>query len=488
MILKPVYYLLFSFLFLSGCSSINNSSMTKTNDERIETDYLRDIEAEGLAASAIVDPILKSTQKILQSESANAQTHSLRKPDDFKAEQRQKYNNVWLRLPELYQFSNINNKRIQDQEKWFINHKNHLQEVSRRASPFLYFITEEINKRNMPGEIALLPIIESSFNTHAYSPMKASGLWQFVPSTGRYFGLKQNGWYDGRRDVYHSTLAALTYLQQLNKYYKGDWLLALAAYNAGASNINKAIKKNREQGKAIDYWSLSLPKETNKYIPKLIALSKIIKNHLAHGISLVPIDNSPHLKRVNTQSQIALSVVAKMAGISIDEVQTYNPAFKQWATAPDGPHFLFIPIDKAGLFEQQLALLDDKDRIHWLQHKIRSGESLSVIARQYKISVAVLKTANHLKNSRIQAGKYLMVPSEDKNLATYQVQPKEKSQQKTKIIQTYKVRKGDSFWTIARRFNMSHQKLASLNGLSADDILSIGQKLKVFSIRSNQAI
>ena len=331
----------------------------------------------------------------------------------------------------------------------------------------------------MPGEIALLPIIESSFKTNAYSHMKAAGLWQFVPATGRYFGLKQNWWYDGRRDVYHSTLAALTYLQQLNKYYKGDWLLALAAYNAGAGNIDKAIKKNRKKGKPVDYWSLDLPKETFKYIPKLLAVAKIIQNHQELGISLSPIENKPRLMLVDTQSQIELSVVSKMADISLNEMRSYNPAFKQWATDPDGPHHLLIPIDKVERFEKQLALLDDKDRVQWYRHKIRAGESLSVIARKYKISVSVIKTANRLKNSRIRAGKYLMVPTGNKDLVTHQPVVATISQDVLKNSQTYKVRKGDSFWKIARRFNMSHKKLASLNGLSSGDTLSIGQKLLI---------
>ena len=483
MIIKYSYCLFFSLFFIHGCSSVNN---LHTN----AADFSNDADAEeskgilgtdGSFKSMENDPILKSTHDILQSAPAITQVSVNKQLDHYleKNTKKNEYSDVWLRIPQLYQLSNIDNKRIQSQENWFLKHKKHIEDVSERASPFLYFITQEIEKRNMPGEIALLPIIESSFKTNAYSHMKAAGLWQFVPATGRYFGLKQNWWYDGRRDVYHSTLAALTYLQQLNKYYKGDWLLALAAYNAGAGNIDKAIKKNRKKGKPVDYWSLALPKETFKYIPKLLAVSRIIQNHQELGISLSPIENSPRLMLVDTQSQIELSVVSKMADISLNEMRSYNPAFKQWATDPDGPHHLLIPIDKVERFEKQLALLDDKDRVQWYRHKIRSGESLSVIAHKYKISVSVLKTANRLKNNRIRAGKYLMVPTGNKDLVTHQPVVATISQDVLKNSQTYKVRKGDSFWKIARRFNMSHKKLASLNGLSSGDTLSIGQKLLI---------
>ncbi len=483
MIIKYSYCLFFSLFFIHGCSSVNNLH-TNTADFSNDADAEKSkgiLGTDGSFKSMENDPILKSTHDILQSAPAITQVSVNKQLDHYleKNTKKNEYSDVWLRIPQLYQLSNIDNKRIQIQENWFLKHKKNIEDISERATPFLFFITEEIQKRNMPGEIALLPIIESSFKTNAYSHMKAAGLWQFVPATGRYFGLKQNWWYDGRRDVYHSTLAALTYLQQLNKYYKGDWLLALAAYNAGAGTINKAIKKNRKKGKPVDYWSLDLPKETFKYIPKLLAVAKIIQNHQELGISLSPIENSPRLMLVDTQSQIELSVVSKMADISLNEMRSYNPAFKQWATDPDGPHHLLIPIDKVERFEKQLALLDDKDRVQWYRHKIRSGESLSVIAHKYKISVSVLKTANRLKNSRIRAGKYLMVPTGNKDLVTHQPVVATISQDVLKNSQTYKVRKGDSFWKIARRFNMSHKKLASLNGLSSGDTLSIGQKLLI---------
>lgn len=455
-------------------SSVTNNSGNTSEQRNFLTDILSSIQGKSeTEVENETDALLKSTQQVLQAAPQNAHVQQ------YLNEQEKTFQNVWNRIPSLYQLSEIDNSRIQTQQTRFLKYTKYINETSRRAIPFLYFITEEVNKRNMPGEIALLPIIESSFNAKAYSRMKAAGLWQFVPATGTYFGLKQNWWYDGRQDVYQSTLAALTYLQQLHTYYKGDWLLALAAYNAGAGNVNKAIRKNLKKGKAIDYWSLPLPKETQKYIPKLLAISRIIAKQNEYNLSLSQIKNEPFLKRIETHSQIDLAVAAKMADISIADIRFYNPAFKQWATDPEGPHHLLIPIDKAQQFKTRLASLDNKDRMQWYRHKIRSGESLYVIARHYKISVAALKQTNHLSSNRIRAGKYLLVPYGTTSTAIVSKKPRTQ----TKRIQgnsiTYKVRKGDSFWTIARRFNMSVNKLTSLNSLSAADTLSIGQSLVI---------
>ena len=493
--MKSSLFLFFILFFLNGCSSISKNEAIETNDANNIVDssgkhnFLIDIfsKLQGKTETQDkTDPVLESTHLILQSTAEMTQANVQEQMNDYLLNEplETQFDDVWSRLASLYQLSDIQNIRIKSQEKWYIKHKKNIEVTSKRATPFLYFITEEINKRNMPGEIALLPIIESSFRTNAYSPMKASGLWQFIPATGRYFGLKQNWWYDGRRDIYQSTRAALTYLEQLNKYYKGDWLLALAAYNAGAGTINKAIKRNIKKGKPIDYWSLSLPKETYKYVPKLLAIARLVEKHNEYDISLAPIENQAKLMLVNTQSQIDLSVAAKMADISLAEIRTYNPGFKQWATAPDGPHHLLIPVNKVNHFETKIAQLDKNDRVTFYRHKIRSGESLSVIARNYKITAAHVRQTNHLKNNNIRAGRYLMLPIDKQSAAIASIKPK-KISTKTKAGKIsddsirYTVRKGDSFWKIAQHFNLSHTKLASLNDLSSNDTLSIGQTLLI---------
>lgn len=444
-----------------------------------QTDNKADIDDRVLSDQKAV---MESTREILKShESLETQVQSQTIKHDID---KNSFSNVWKRIPSLYQLAAIDNKKINTQKNLYLKYKINIERISKRATPFLFLITDEVDKRNMPGEIALLPIIESAFKTTAYSPQKALGLWQFVPSTGRYFGLKQTGWYDGRRDVYKSTDAALTYLTQLNKYYKGDWLLALAAYNAGAGNVDKAIKKNRKIGKAVDYWSLDLPRETRLYIPKLLAIAKIVQYADRYNVALTPIKNQPYLKLVDIKSQIDLTVAAKISGISLNEIQIYNPAFNQWATDPNGPHHLLLPIEAIPAFEQKLALLSAEDRIQLHRHKIRSGESLSVIAQRYNVSIRALKQTNKLKSNRIRAGKYLLIPQADSvNLAanknTTSAVKQSSDKRSINMRNTYTVRKGDSFWIIARRFNISHKRLAAENGLSSADILSIGQTLTI---------
>jgi len=483
MTIKNLFFLFSIVFFISGCSSINTveeSNTAATGGSDFLTDIFATLQDNIFSEEEKekeTDALLKSTQIVLENNPQAEQSYSDEPQDKI-------FDNVWYRLADLYQFSEIDNKRIQSQEKWYIKHKRTIEKVSQRAVPYLYFIAEEVEKRNMPGEIALLPVIESSFRPNAHSHMRASGLWQFVPATGRYFKLKQNWWYDGRRDVYKSTLAALTYLQQLHKYYKGDWLLALAAYNAGAGNVNKAIRKNIKKGKPIDYWSLSLPKETYKYVAKLIAVSRVIQDHKEHNIALTTIKNKAFLTLVDTQSQIELSVAAKIAGISMAQMHTYNPAFKRWATDPDGPHQLFIPVNKVEHFKTQLASIDKMQRVKSYRHKIRSGESLGIIAQNYGISITRLKQANRLKSSRIRAGKYLFIPLNGK---TKNSTAKKYTVGKSSTIK-YTVRNGDSFWLIARRYNISHKKLAAFNHISHGDTLSIGQTLLIPQLAPQKGI
>ena len=487
MILKitPITSLIL-ILLLGGCSNLQQTNfLADTAIDNTKSD-------DTIITATEIDPVVESTRAVLQSSPAQLSTHAQLKKYFDKEIGTQTFDNVWTRLPYSFRISDIQNVRIDKHKNWYLRHKSYLARVSERAEPYLYYIAEEVEKRNLPGEIALLPIIESAFKPHAKSRMKAAGLWQFVPATGRHFGLKQNWWYDARRDIHLSTHAALTYLQQLNKYYNGDWLLALAAYNAGAGNVNKAVRKNRKKGKPIDFWSLDLPRETKNYVPKLIAVAQLIKQPEQYELSLHPIDNSPRLMLVDVKSQIDLSLVAKLSGISIKEIKRYNPAIKRWATDPEGPHHLLMPVNMIERFEQKLAQVDDKERIQIYRHKIRSGESLSVIARKYGLSIPALKKANQLKNSRIRAGRYLMIPlpkNTDIATLTNNTRKEEKPQKKLQG-QVYTVRAGDSFWKIARRFNTSHRKLADLNGLSPGDTLSIGQQLlikpqKIISAPSN---
>tara|TARA_R110002095_G_scaffold158176_1_gene137154 strand:+ start:83 stop:1669 length:1587 start_codon:yes stop_codon:yes gene_type:complete len=392
---------------------------------------------------------------------------------------------LWQRLLALYQFPAVENERVQSEIDWYLKHPEYLARVQKNAAPYLYFIVDEIEKRQLPGELALLPVIESAFRPFAYSHGRASGLWQFIPSTGRYYGLKQTWWYDGRRDVYASTHAALDYMDKLSTRFNGDWFLALAAYNAGGGNISKAIKKNRRSGKKSDFWSLKLRKETLRYVPKLIAITHILSHAEQYNIDLLEIPNAPYFEKINVVKQIDLAKATELAEIEIDELYELNPAFNQWATDPQGPHYLLIPIEKSERFKQSIAQLPDEQRLRWRRHKIKKGETLSHIAKQYRTSVALIKQTNHVTGHAIRAGKYLLIPSAsiDSSLYTHSQTMRKKaivgSNRPGKRLH-YRVKKGDSFWTIARQHKVSVRQLAKWNAMAPGDTIKPSQKLTIW--------
>ncbi|MFK5984778.1 MAG: LysM peptidoglycan-binding domain-containing protein [Pseudomonadota bacterium] len=400
------------------------------------------------------------------------------------------FDNLWNKIPHLYkipeqpQVTKIK-RRINVEKQWYLNHTDYLYRVSERAQPYLYLIIKQIEQRELPAELALLPIVESAYQPHAYSRGRAAGLWQFIPGTGKYFGLKQNWWYDGRRDIYAATNAALDYLEKLNKQFDNDWLLALAAYNSGAGTVNKAIKRNKRLGKGTTYWDLKLPRETQAYVPKLLAIAQVIKELKTNKIKLLAIKNQAYLDLVDCENHIDLAVAAELAGITIEELYKYNPGFNQWATDPDGPHHLLLPIDAINTFKKNLDITDKNNLVRWSSYKIQQGDSLSRIAKKYSISIAALKKANRLKNSRIRAGKYLVIPMASKGFVYYNPQV---TKRRDKIIARinakkrikYRVKHGDSLWTISRKYNISYKKLANINGISPLATLSIGQKLTIW--------
>jgi membrane-bound lytic murein transglycosylase D len=285
-----------------------------------------------------------------------------------------------------FQLDGQNHRFVRPYIDWYAKHQAYLDRVAERARPFLYDIVQEIEARGMPMEIALLPIVESAFQPFAYSPGRAAGIWQFIPATGKHYGLKQNWWYDGRRDVPKATTAALDYLERLAKRFDGDWLLALASYNSGEGRVARAVKKNKKKGKPTDFWSLDLPKETEGYVPKLLAISAIVQNRKAHGITLTSIPDEPYLEQVDIGSQIDLALAAELAELPIETMYQLNPAYNRWATDPKGPHRLLLPIHKADAFREALTKVDKKNRVRWERHRIREGETLGHIARKFQTS------------------------------------------------------------------------------------------------------
>lgn len=391
---------------------------------------------------------------------------------------------LWDRVRDGFRLDIEINRRVQQEIDWYAKHPAYLARVSERAEKYLYFIVEEIEKRNLPLELALLPIVESAFDPFAYSPGRAAGMWQVIPGTGKMLGLKQNWWYDGRRDVVESTQAALTYLEQLYRQVGEDWLLTLAAYNSGAGNVHRAIKKNKAKGKATDYWSLDLPRETEMYVPRLLALKALVNNPDVYGLSFYPVANEPYFLSVDVGSQIDLAQAAEWAGMSMADFAALNAGFNRWATDPDGPHRLLFPRDKAGVFIEKLAEIPEGQRVVWNRYQIKSGDTLSGIAKQYRTTVSLLQSINNLPGTTLRAGQTLMVPNAagDKEHYTHSVgQRLSQIQSKgtgSKI--EYRVREGDSLWVISRKFNVTARQLAKWNGMAPGDTIFPGQNLVIW--------
>jgi membrane-bound lytic murein transglycosylase D len=333
-------------------------------------------------------------------------------------------------------------------------------------------------------EIALLPVIESAFEPFAYSKARASGLWQFIPDTGSRFGLPQNWWYDGRRDVVEATRAALDYLQFMHDEFEGDWLLAAAGYNCGENCVARAIARNKREGKPTTFWDLRLPNETRAYVPKLLAMKRLVSDPAALGLEFSPIPNEPYFTRVDVGQQIDLKLAADLAGLTHDELFELNPAFHRWATPPQGPHALLLPIDSAELFKQNLAQLTPDELMRVNHHIVKDGETLAEIASRFGTSVMTLRMLNGLEGNSVQAGTDLRVPSASTQLpekvlrAAARVDgPQQSTPARRGRPEVHVVRRGESIWTIARRNNMSPQALMRLNGKTMRDKLMPGERL-----------
>ncbi len=378
-------------------------------------------------------------------------------------------------------------KRIDQEFSWYVRHPDYLDRVFTRAQRYLPYIVEEIQRRGMPIDLALLPVVESAFDPFAYSHGRAAGLWQFIPGTGRLYGLEQDWWYDGRRDVVASTQAALDYLQALHDKLEGDWLLAVAAYNSGEGRVRSAVRRNRRAGKPTDFWHLKLPRETRAYVPKLLAISRVVARRHELGLVLPYVAPEPYFDEVALDGQIDLALAADFAGITLDEIYRLNPGFNRWATRPKGPHRLQVPVASRDAFTAALAAAPAEERVQWQRYRIRPGDTLSTIATRHHTTTATLRQANGLRGTTIRAGDHLMIPSSSNPLASYALSVDGRAQRRLERSGgvRYTVAPGDSFWTIARRYGVGTRQLASWNGMAPGDTLSVGREL---IIRSPQKV
>jgi membrane-bound lytic murein transglycosylase D len=382
---------------------------------------------------------------------------------------------------------------VEREQQWYARNQAYLNRVFARSELYLFHIVAELEARHMPAELALLPIVESAFDPFAYSHGRASGLWQIIPGTGKRLGLTQNWWFDGRRDVLDSTRAALDYLEQLHAQFDGDWLLAVAGYNSGEGNVARARKKAAAAGRPQDFWGIKsyLPAETRTYVPRLLAVVGLVADPEAFGITLPAIANEPRFAVVETGGQIDMTLAASLAGLETDALYALNAGINRWATDPDGPHRLVVPVAQAEVFKASLAALGEDARVQWTRHRIRTGETIGGIAERYATTPAVLRELNKLRGNTIRAGEYLLIPHAVASLASYTQSADARAERRQTTPQNgerraHVVRSGESLWSIARDYRVELRSLASWNSMAPGDVLSVGRELVVWTAAPTQ--
>lgn len=393
---------------------------------------------------------------------------------------------LWQRLRNGFDLPELDNDRVAYYEQSFTRNPQHFYTMLGRAKWFLPYILSEVEKRGYPSELALLPAVESGYITHAKSRSKASGLWQFIPSTGRLYGLNENWWYDGRRDPVRSTQAALDFLGELEHRFDGDWFLAIAGYNAGGGNIEKAIRKNKKKNRSTHFNDLPLRRETSNYVPKLIAFRNIFLNPGRYGLTLPALGNAQQFSSLDAGSQIDLNLLAQKAGLDINTLRFLNSAYLRNVTPPYGPHIIYLPVSGYKRATNTLASLSQTDRLHWAHYRVKFGDVLGRIATQHGVSVAAIKQSNKLKSNLIHPGDILLIPvigNQRRNQSTASTTPgaKQASPRPSSSKLTYHVQKGDTLWGIAQRYGVKVAQISQWNQISQSITLKLGQKLTIYT-------
>lgn len=392
---------------------------------------------------------------------------------------------VWQRIRLQPQIDVPDRTAVKKYRQFYRRYQSLYNQISVNAEPFLYHIVLELEQRQMPVELALIPIIESSYNPKAQAGAPA-GLWQMVPQTARNFGLTRNQWYDGRKDPIASTEAVLDYLQHLYQTLGQDWLVAVAAYNAGEGTVQRAIQTNRRAGKPLDYWSLPIPARQTTTVPKWLAMIDILRHAEQYNIVFPVIANRPKIAIAELKGQVDLAAAAKIAGISLTELKRLNPGFRTNRSSAYGPHRLVLPVEKLNLFTDRRAQLvvsaGKKAQSNWMDHgsaqqrlyRVQAGDSLSLIAQKQGISVKRLKELNQLTSDRLKIGQQLKVTSTKTSTAQSQ-----RPALRQTAPSTYQVKAGDNLWDIASQLNVDLAALKTLNQLGANSVLKPGQVLQL---------
>ncbi len=464
-------YLLLVFVTFFFCFSCSHSP-THTSHSSVEVplekqEEVLDIADENLLPDFIVPPISSQALKLPKVNTVSNNT------------------SIWQHIAKNFALSEFfNHPRVVKQKQKYLNKPNYLADVTQRSETFIHFVLSEVERRNLPAELVILPMVESNYFPKARSRARAVGLWQFMPYTAKEYGLKRTYSYDGRHDVYASTIAALDYLEQLNKKFDGNWLLTLAAYNAGPHRINRALKTSSIPENENAYWNLKLPRETCNYIPKILALSSIVNDLNLSETLLHPIEDKSFIEPVAIKKRISPAKLVQASGISADELHKLNPALRFLNyPLPEGYHML-VPKQQAQLISMTVNSLPEENFQNLEKHLIKDGESLSVIAKLYGTTITAIQNANNLTGNKIVAGRTLLIPlhnDDKKPIARTQTSQKQAATKPKEASGPYfyVVAMGDSFWKIASRNNTTVNRLAIINDRNPNQPLQPGESILI---------
>lgn len=395
---------------------------------------------------------------------------------------------LWQRIRNGYALRKLNSPLVANHEQWYAKRPDYMQRMTERGQRYLHFIVEEVERRGMPLEIALLPMIESAFNPEGNSISNASGIWQFIPSTGKHFGMQQNWWYDGRRNIISATTGALDYLQMLHGMF-GDWELALAAYNWGEGAVHRALAQNRKRGLPTNYANLKMPSETRNYLPKLQAIKNIIGNPASFGLVLHPVPDQPYFVAVSTSKNIDMELAAGLADVTLDEFRALNPAHNRPVILQENSEVLLLPVDKVETFRANLAS-NSLPLVSWQAYKSSKGEHLNELATRFGLSPETLRSINGMSTRlKVSNGQTLLVPLNgqmaENEFEAFNAHPDLAGQLPGNTI-LYTVRKGDTLSAISRHYKVSVEKLQDWN--SNVRILNPGQHIFIMQLGKSPQI
>jgi membrane-bound lytic murein transglycosylase D len=460
-------------LILSACLS---ASLFAADSAKIRLDYNLSIPSGSLDGD---------TAKVMDALFGNVMTTQMEK-------------DLWARVRKGFVIPDIDSPLVSKWENYYASRPDYLNRIINRSNPYLHFVVEEVEKRGMPMEFALLPMIESAYNPRAESHAKAAGMWQFIPDTGKRYGLERTWWYDGRRDVVAATGAALSYLQDIHGMFD-DWQLALASYNWGENAVKRAVAKNAAAGLPTNYIDLRMPDETRNYVPKLLAIRNIIADPEAYGVTLTPMNNYAYFTTLQTGKHMDVSVAAKLAEISVDELLRLNPGFIRPVIAHKDDRHMVLPVSKKAVFERNLAQYTEP-LLNWQPYVTKSGERFDELAATFGIAPAELRDINDISNKdSIARGQTILVPKvPGLDISERQTLLALHKNRESDVIDTgandapkaqpvlaksaaageHKVAKGDTLFNIANRYGLTVAQLKSINGQKSNHI-SVGDTLNI---------